>query len=728
MEFASAERKPAARTTPAQLRVGPVQDALEMEAERVADAVMASAPPSFPSSPGGGGAPMIRRCACGSPARGEECETCRKARRKSEGKVQREADGQAYPEFAPPLVHHVLATSGNPLDGSARPFLEGRFGFDFSRIRIHNDARAHQSAEGIGANAYTAGDHIVFARGRYAPETWAGRRLLAHELAHTVQQRRGEAKSVQRQPTPPPIHADADFSANVTRLEEIIRTGGPVPGETRVIASAIIDVEGYTGPREMRAISGAATDALGQGAPVYHAHSPAGGPGAATSATRSIAGAGSRREFPFSHINDAERKIFEDLAGRLPENARGTVHFLTERVRQVNGQTVFEPIPACSGCTQATFQMGSFRGVNFVSHAATHPTPTLDLGKGPENKVNPPPETKPKAEPESTKALGEAEGGVGTKALGEAEGGLGTKALADSEGLEGGLGAAAGEEAAAADAALGTRALGKAGGIAVGIALIAGWVLWEITVEPKLQKLRDTVEGYKDERRKEFMAKIQQDFQKQGSERVGLILKSCWLQRLREKEKEGKKSYVHVSLKVTYRDNRIFFTHGDPEAPLDLDYAGSEVVGVSVDQTVQGASLEPLVHSDEKSFMTASKVFWTQILHFSFEAPTTAAIEKEFGKADDVLNCQSGACFIATACYGTSSVPQLDTLRSFRDGVLARSRAGRALVRFYYRNSTPVALYLWKHSAARRTVRYGLVAPLVLLVRVCGAGGAGQQL
>jgi hypothetical protein len=74
------------------------------------------------------------------------------------------------------------------LPDSVRAFFEPRFGHDFSQVRIHADSRAAASAAGVNALAYTVGRDIVLAPGAYAPETTPGRRLLAHELTHTIQQ------------------------------------------------------------------------------------------------------------------------------------------------------------------------------------------------------------------------------------------------------------------------------------------------------------------------------------------------------------------------------------------------------------------------------------------------------------------------------------------------------------------------------------------------------------
>ena len=89
---------------------------------------------------------------------------------------------------APPLVHDVLASSGRPLDSATRGFFEPRLGHDFSRVRVHTDSVAGQSARDMDAYAYTVGSHIVFGAGRFSPESREGRRLIAHELTHVIQQ------------------------------------------------------------------------------------------------------------------------------------------------------------------------------------------------------------------------------------------------------------------------------------------------------------------------------------------------------------------------------------------------------------------------------------------------------------------------------------------------------------------------------------------------------------
>jgi Domain of unknown function (DUF4157) len=88
----------------------------------------------------------------------------------------------------PEVVNDVLNSSGEPLHPKTRAFFEPRFGYDFSTVRVHTDAKAAQSARLVSALAYTVGKDVIFRDGAYAPNTFAGLRLLAHELSHVNQQ------------------------------------------------------------------------------------------------------------------------------------------------------------------------------------------------------------------------------------------------------------------------------------------------------------------------------------------------------------------------------------------------------------------------------------------------------------------------------------------------------------------------------------------------------------
>jgi hypothetical protein len=102
--------------------------------------------------------------------------------------LQRRAVSQAAPTTVPSIVQEVLRSPGQPLDARTRAYMESRFGHDFSQVRVHTDARAAQSAQSIDALAYTVGRSVVFGAGQYVPQAREGRRLLAHELTHVVQQ------------------------------------------------------------------------------------------------------------------------------------------------------------------------------------------------------------------------------------------------------------------------------------------------------------------------------------------------------------------------------------------------------------------------------------------------------------------------------------------------------------------------------------------------------------
>jgi hypothetical protein len=112
--------------------------------------------------------------------------------------LQRRPDTQSKGPNVPPLVREVVSSDGQPLSATARAYMEPRFGHDFSKVRVHTDARAAESAQAVNALAYTVKNDIVFGTGQYTPDTRAGQRLLAHELVHTIQQGSGIGHIPQR--------------------------------------------------------------------------------------------------------------------------------------------------------------------------------------------------------------------------------------------------------------------------------------------------------------------------------------------------------------------------------------------------------------------------------------------------------------------------------------------------------------------------------------------------
>ena len=155
----------------AKFAVSPANDRLEREAECVADVVVRSRPAEADESQAA--APLLPL----SPAGKGESGTF---------------------DMPPFRVVNALAGASHPLEESVCSAMEAHFGHDFSRVRVHSDTQAAESARALNALAYTTGRDMVFGAGKYAPETSEGRRLLAHELAHVVQQSNGN-HSIQRQ-------------------------------------------------------------------------------------------------------------------------------------------------------------------------------------------------------------------------------------------------------------------------------------------------------------------------------------------------------------------------------------------------------------------------------------------------------------------------------------------------------------------------------------------------
>jgi hypothetical protein len=157
------------------LSVGQVNDPLEHEADRIADQVMRMPDAAVAVMNSATTAGMVQRVCAG-------CDE--EVQRKSDGGPG--AAGRPAALATEPAIRSLA--SGIPLPASERAFFEPRFGRDFSNVRLHADSAAGSATQSIDARAFTLGGDIAFAPGEYAPGTTKGRRLLAHELTHVVQQ------------------------------------------------------------------------------------------------------------------------------------------------------------------------------------------------------------------------------------------------------------------------------------------------------------------------------------------------------------------------------------------------------------------------------------------------------------------------------------------------------------------------------------------------------------
>lgn len=170
---------------------------------------------------------LQRKCACGAGAGSSgECESCAAGRAQT---LQRKSKGAESGQGVPASVSETLARPGRPLGADTRDFMESRFGSDFGAVRIHDDSAAGASAQEVDAHAFTVGQDIVFGAGQYQPDSDSGRHLLAHELAHTVQQqglqRSGISNLADQGPHYQQLEREADFAADSVMRGQPLASG-----------------------------------------------------------------------------------------------------------------------------------------------------------------------------------------------------------------------------------------------------------------------------------------------------------------------------------------------------------------------------------------------------------------------------------------------------------------------------------------------------------------------
>jgi hypothetical protein len=173
------------------LAVNIAGDIYEQEADHLAEQAMRIPEPQ-----------LQRACACGGGC--PRCQTKQLDREPEHLQTKHVGSSDSGQTAAPPIVHEVLSSPGQPLDTATRCLMEPRFLHDFSRVRVHAHAKAAESAEAVNARAYTVGQDVVFGEGQYAPGTAEGKKLLSHELAHVVQQGKDGASptTIRRQSDP----------------------------------------------------------------------------------------------------------------------------------------------------------------------------------------------------------------------------------------------------------------------------------------------------------------------------------------------------------------------------------------------------------------------------------------------------------------------------------------------------------------------------------------------
>lgn len=219
---------PSCQSNSGDLKVSHPNDPAEIEADRMADRVMRMpvdkvSPVTMPSG-------TEDRSVTARDTIHRKCDSCEEE--DEQNTLHRKAlpASNGVPSPAPQTVRDAVSTGGQPLDYEARSFFEPRFNYDLSSVRIHTGPSAEQSARAADARAYTLGRDIVFAEGEFRTDSEAGRRLLAHELAHVVQDKPDPAK-VQRTP------ANKVSCANRTPLV-VLGTGLSIADPVGVITAA----------------------------------------------------------------------------------------------------------------------------------------------------------------------------------------------------------------------------------------------------------------------------------------------------------------------------------------------------------------------------------------------------------------------------------------------------------------------------------------------------------
>ena len=227
------------------LKISQPGDPFEQEADRVADQVMRM-PLDESLSPA---PPQIhRKCAsCASGA--APCSNCAAA--EEDLRIHRKEQGAGAGK-QPSLSENFLGGlgPGHSLDHATRSFFEPRFGRDLSGVRIHTDSRAAESARTVNAHAFTAGDHVVFDKDSYRPHSRDGRLLLAHELAHVMQQTIPSAQSViHRQPPQQELPKNADPTTFTVVKTKRLNGKGAFTGQVlREISGNWTQQSAYGGP------------------------------------------------------------------------------------------------------------------------------------------------------------------------------------------------------------------------------------------------------------------------------------------------------------------------------------------------------------------------------------------------------------------------------------------------------------------------------------------------
>jgi hypothetical protein len=275
---------------------------------------------------------LQRKCDCGQhTVAGGECAECGEERKKRLLTSRNNFDpAPTRSHAAPPIVHEVLNSPGQPLDAATRAFFEPRFGHDFTRVRLHTDGRAAESARAVNALAYTVGNEIVFGAGQLSAP--GSDLVLAHELAHVVQQgdgAPGESLSLARANDPAESAADTAAHQVLSNKQPTLQRGagskllrlganpGCTAGQAADIHQAIFNANSWV----RKAVTKLAAAPLAPATLAALTHNFAASGTAANAASISAklsAGGSDMNSIPYSCTNVAGNNLCTDHCGFSP--------------------------------------------------------------------------------------------------------------------------------------------------------------------------------------------------------------------------------------------------------------------------------------------------------------------------------------------------------------------------------------------------------------------------